>query len=366
MPPEAQQQEEETSIRDDFESAIAAVENDDDTAITNETKADAEEQTTAEELRADDGEETPEAKAEAKVEAEAVEAIEDKTGDDPVADATPPADANDKAPASWTPAAREGWAELSDAVKQQVAKREHEIDKALNEGAEHRKTGAAFQGIADRYAQVFAAEGAPDPITGIEELIKTVTTLRMGSAEQKAQKVAGFIAHYGIDVPMLDDILSGNPAAPAADDPLTKMLNERLKPVDNLLARMDETARNSQFQKNQDAINEVMTFKQDPAHEFYDDVKNDMADMVEMAEKRGVIMPLQEAYDKACALNPEIAKIVTKRDADQRLIDSGKTLEEKRNAASSISGKQGGVTDPNPDGLTMRQQIEAGFDAQTG
>jgi hypothetical protein len=369
MPPEEKQQEE-SSIRDDFESAIAAVENDDEGAITTETQATADEQPiTAEDLNSDDGQETAEAKAEKQVEKEAGKAVE-KADDDAarrLADdeqGAASADADDKPPESWNPTAREEWTKLPDAVKQQVAKRESEINKALNEGAEHRKTGAAFQGVADKYAQIFAAEGAPDPITGIEELIKTVTTLRMGSAQQKVAKVAGFIQEYSIDISMLDDALSGKVAAPTADDPIAKMLNERLKPMDDMLEKMNQNQRSAQFQRNQDAISEVATFRD--GKEFYDDVKNDMADMVEMAEKRGITMPLQEAYDKACALNPEISGVLSKRAEDEALLGKGAILDAKRGASVSLSGKQGGVVAPNADGMSMRDTIEAGFDAQVG
>jgi hypothetical protein len=365
MPPEEQQQEE-SSIRDDFESAIAAVENDDEGAITTETQATADEQPiTAEDLNSDDGEETPEAKAEKQVEKEASEAAvkAGKLPDDET-DTAGDAVSDDKPPESWNPTAREEWTKLPDAVKQQVAKRESEINKALNEGAEHRKTGAAFQGVADKYAQIFAAEGAPDPITGIEELIKTVTTLRMGSAQQKVAKVAGFIQEYSIDISMLDDALSGKVAAPTADDPIAKMLNERLKPMDDMLEKMNQNQRSAQFQRNQDAISEVATFRD--GKEFYDDVKNDMADMVEMAEKRGITMPLQEAYDKACALNPEISGVLSKRAEDEALLGKGAILDAKRGASVSLSGKQGGVVAPNADGMSMRDTIEAGFDAQVG
>ena len=376
MPPNNAPIEEETSMRDDFDTAIAAVESDDDTAVTTETAATDNEQSTAEELRGDA--EKAEAKAKAKVEEEAGEtagkvpkasADADKSGaddsgtDGDSSDAAPDAGNVNKAPESWSPAAREAWKDMPDAARQQVMKREREINKFQNEGAQNRKTGEAFQGIADKYAQVFAAEGAPNAITGIEELVKTVATLRMGSKAQKVAKVAGFIEEYGIDIGLLDDHLSGN-IKPAADDPMTRMLNERLKPVDDLLAHMTQQQRDAQFQRNQDAINEVATFRD--GKEFYDDVKNDMADMVEMAEKRGINMPLQEAYDKACALNPEITKVLTKRTADERLIDAGTSLAAKRDASSSINGRQGGIAVPDTEGMTMRQTIEAGFESQRG
>jgi len=378
MPPEDQENQE-TSMRDDFETAISSIENDDEGAITNETAADAERAAAAEDLNDDDGQEAAKAEAQKQVEAEAKAALEntgkpedgeDAAGGEPergTGDSEPGAESASKAPESWPPAARENWGSLPEPVRAQISKREHEIDKTLNEGAQHRKTGAAFQDIADRYAQVIAAEGATDAITGVEELVKTVATLRMGSAQQKAQKIANFIEHYGIDVPMLDDMLSGKAhAAPgvAADDPIAAMINERLKPVDNLLARMDEDSRERNFKNNQAAINEVATFKAQA--EFYTDVQNDMADMVEMAAKRGVAMPLQEAYDKACALNPEVSKVLAKRTSDAKLIGNQEEIRKKQAAAASISGAQGGGETDGLSDMSLHDTLATLYDAQTG
>lgn len=380
MPPREPESKTESSMRDDFEKAIGAVENDDEGATTTETRAsEDEQQITAESLNDEAGEE---AKAEAKAETKATKVL----GEDDSAESAPPPDSGSKAPvaaadddsgkpakapASWTPAAREEWAKLPESVRAQINKREGEINKFQNVGAEHRKTGEKFQALADQYAQIIAAEGAPDALTGFTELAKTVATLRMGSAQQKAQKIAGFIEHYGVDISMLDDMLSAkmNGGAPRAgggkpdNDALTQLLNDRLKPVDNLLARMDEAQRAKVFKTNQDAVNEVSQFKQ--GHEFYADVQNDMADMVELAEKRGYIMPLQEAYDKACALNPEISKVLSKRAADDKLLGTKDEIARKREAASSIRGTQGGGAMQDGD-ASMRDTISALYDQQRG
>ena len=376
----------ETSMREDMEAAINAVEQDTDGATTTETQSAADEQESLNNAESQEAETTATDETQGKPPAgKAAKTGEgEATGDEPDPDGeggkTAPkatgdkdavATAQRKPPASWSPETREEWAKLPAGVRAQITKRESEIDKALNEGAQHRKAGEKFQGLADQYAQIIAAEGATDALHGTEELFKTVATLRMGSAQQKAHKIAGFIQHYGIDIGLLDDILSNNlkgkngGAAPEGiDDKLAAYLDSRLGPVDKLLSQMTEQQRAAQFQKNQDAINEVMQFKQDTKHEFYADVQNDMADMVEMAEKRGYIMPLQEAYDKACALNPEISKVLAKRAADDALKGGQQELDKKKHAASSISGQQGGMA--SPDELDMRGEIARNWDAQVG
>jgi len=379
MPPADQEQA--TSLRDDFEAAINAVENDDENAITTETAAgEAETRDLAEELERNA--ESKEAEAQAKTEAEANALLGEADGEpaDEKGDAGGRADSSraegdgkaatgiEKPPESWTPSAREGWKDIPEPVRQQIVKREQQINKALNEGAENRKAGEKFNGLATEFAEVIAAEGAPDAYTAFRELARTVAQLRMGTPQQRAHKIAGLIQGYGVDINLLDDVLSaqmnGKPAAPDPSDPITQMLNERLKPVDNLLAQMTAAQRERQYQANQEAINEVAQFKQNA--EFYADVQNDMADMVEMAERRGYKMPLKEAYEKACALNPEVAKVLQERSEREKLIGQQQEIGAKRRAASSIAGNQSGAPSNDMSELSLRDTLETAFNAQSG
>jgi hypothetical protein len=274
----------------------------------------------------------------------------------------------EKAPEAWQPAAREGWKDLPESVRTQIHKREGEINKALMDGSDNRKQGEKFNDIAGRYAQVIAAEGVSDPITGFEEMMKVMAQLRMGTPAQKAQKIAQFIGGYGVDVEMLDDILSGQPApggngaTPPAGDPNRQYIDQQLGPVHELLGRLNATEKQNNLNRNQAYMAEVVKFKAE--NEFYTDVQHDMADLCEMAGNRGYDMPLAEAYSKACAMNPEISKVMTERTETARLADGSKTLLSKRNASSSLmSGQQQGV--PATEDMDLRQTISAAFDAQT-
>jgi hypothetical protein len=59
-------------------------------------------------------------------------------------------------------------------------------------------------------------------------------------------------------------------------------------------------ARNRRYES---AANHVRDRRHLPqAHEFFSDVKDDMADMIEIAARRGQILPVKDAYEKACAI----------------------------------------------------------------
>jgi len=361
-------------MRDDIEAAITAL--GDDSGMEPAPIIEPDPNVKPIEVKDEEGEA---AKAQAKTETPAIEAsgkekdvdgATDGSGDvvqtpDPAAETV----GIEKAPEAWQPAAREGWKELPESVRTQIHKRETEINKALMDGSENRKRGEQFNDIAGRYAQVIAAEGVTDPITGFEEMMKVMSVLRMGTPEQKAKKLAQFIGGYGVSVELLDDILSGQPSigggngAAAIGDPNMAYIDQKLAPVNELLGRLNEQDRKVTFDRNQAYMTEVVKFKAD--NEFYTDVQHDMADLCEMSAKRGYDMPLAEAYTKACAMNPEISKVIADRGVADRLQAGSETLISKRNAASSITGNQNGALMGGED-LDLRGTIEAAFDAQAG
>lgn len=371
---------ENTSMRDDFEEAISAIESDDEGAITTETQADADENPiTAEDILPDEEGKEAETKTEdEEAQGEISDGEQDTTTDTTTDDGGERAtkgdgetdgDLNtaediDTPPVSWTPAAREGWKEIPENMRTQIAKREREIGLALEDGKDNRKAGERFNDIATRYAQVIAAEGVTDPLTGFEEMMKVMSVLRSGTPDQKAQKLAQFIQGYQVPLDKLDSMLAQSMgAAPTADDNVTRLLDERMQPVNALLEQIEQNKRRNTYQANQAAINEVVAFKQ--ANEFYTDVQADMADMVEMAERRGVKMPLEDAYQKACAMNPEVSKIISDRAENVKLMGGEDELRKKREAASSIHGSQLGGQGKSDD-LSLHDELSQAWDEQSG
>jgi len=270
---------------------------------------------------------------------------------EPVEDPAPDkaAEKLEKAPVNWNPAARENWKELPEDVRAMVHKREADINRALQNGAESRKMGEDFNQLAGRYSAVIAAEGIQSPLEGFERVLQTMATLRMGSTEQKAQQIAGFIKAYNIDIGALDDLLVGNQpnGKPAPNSQFNQMLDERMQPVEQLMQRINDADATRTNNIAQNASEGVAKFGE--TAEFFEDVRIDMADLMDMAAQRNQPMDLKQAYDKACALSPEISQILTTR--------AGQTsLPEKLAAAASIKGDKsgggGGLAD-----LSMRETI---------
>ena len=256
-----------------------------------------------------------------------------------------------KAPQSWSPKLREDFAKLPESVQAQINKRETEMSTFLNEGAESRKFGERMNQTLQPFQSLLAAHGQNDPIQAVQGLMQTAATLQMGTPQQKAEKLAQMVEHYGIDIQALDNALSGNPQVNTEQSNLEKMLEQKLAPMNNFMNSVQQNQHSSQQQTQQTAQTEVNTFEQKA--EFINDVRNDMADLLDMAASRGQEMSLQQAYDKACAINPEISAVISQRSSDDLIKGNRQNNTNKRYAASSIKGSQVGINTGNSDDSIM-------------
>ena len=272
-------------------------------------------------------------------------------------------------PVGWNPELREQWAGLPDGVKNQINAREQHMAQAMQGTAQARQTAQDFGGLAQKYGSVMAAEGFQNPMQAVDTLFQTVTELRMGTPAQKATRIAQLIQNYGIDIKTLDDSLAASlegrpPAAqPQMDPNMMHMIDQRMQPVNQMMNQLAGMQQQKQQQGNMAAQQEVQQFAQNA--EFLDDVRFDVADLIDMATKHGRQMPLQEAYDKACAMNPQIANVLAQRAEQAKLVNNQQSIQGKRNAGSSLApGNRGANSSPVPDTLTG--QLNAAWDEQIG
>jgi hypothetical protein len=272
------------------------------------------------------------------------------------------------APVGWNPELREQWAGLPEGVKKQINAREQHMAQAMQGTSQARQTAQDFQGISQKYGSVMAAEGFNNPMQAVDTMLQTVTELRMGSPAQKATRIAELIQNYGIDIKTLDDSLAaqmgGQPAPQQQMDPnVQHMIDQRMAPMNQMMNQLAGMQQQKQQQGNVAAQQEVQQFAQNA--EFLSDVRFDVADLIDMATKHGRDMPLQEAYDKACAMNPQIANVLAQRAQQQNLATAGQRMSSKKMAASSLApGNRGANSSAVPD--TLLGQLNAAWDDQLG
>jgi hypothetical protein len=266
-----------------------------------------------------------------------------------------------KSPAGWSPEAREVFKDLSPVAQKEIIKREKDYAVGLQRNAETSKFGTRIKDVLAPFQAVMRMEGA-DEISAVESLASVATTLRMGTPMEKAREIARLIGGYGIDIATLDDVLSGQiKQVPEEEQRLTALMEKHLAPVRQILGEVERGRAEVGQRVIADVDNEIAQFESKA--EFIEDVRNDMADFLEMAAKNGRKLTLQEAYDKAVTLRPDLSKIIQERSRVSNLKDEGKRLDGKRKAASSVHGSSAGTATTYKPGSDLKRDVEAAWEA---
>jgi hypothetical protein len=268
-----------------------------------------------------------------------------------------------KAPVGWGPKEREDWSKIPRHLQDKVMGREKELNTMLQTTADARKTHEDFGQLANKYGAVLSGVMGNNPMETTANLFDTVANLRMGTPIQKAQIVADLISNFGVDINTLDSAIVGQapPAEMQQNNQFEQQLNERMAPFEAMMGQQNAYQEQQAQQRQEQANTEVRDFGQ--TAEFLGDVRHDMADMIEMAAKRGQQMSVQQAYDKACAINPQISSVIQERQKHAQLTGSNNSMAAKRQAASSVNGTRGG-TGGGGENMTMRDTLSASWDTQ--
>jgi hypothetical protein len=265
-----------------------------------------------------------------------------------------------KAPLDWGPKLKQEFGKLPESVQKVIHDRELSVNNVLRQTAQERRTAQEFNTIVSEFRGLMAAEGIQEPLQGIRGLLATTAQMAMGNQDMKAAKIAQLVRHYGVDIEKLDAALVGEQPQQQQPQPIA---DPRLDYVFNRMQQAEENAQLNMVQKADSTIHE---FGADAKNEFFEDVRASMADFLDVAAKHGQEMSLREAYDRACAINPEISQIIAERNAQHRGQTSAEHAAQKANAASSISGRSGGMTGgADVEGGSIRDILESQF-SQTG
>ena len=96
------------------------------------------------------------------------------------------------------------------------------------------------------------------------------------------------------------------------------------------------------------------------SHDFAEDIREDMADIMEMAAKRGQNMSLEDCYERAILLRPDIQQIIEQRKIAANASQQNQQMRQKENASVSVAGGGSMITgSPNP--TNTREALEAAW-----
>lgn len=298
-------------------------------------------------------------------------------GDKPAAPAAPAAKAPDqapvgakkeetptttqelKAPSQWKPHVREKWNTLPREVQEEIVRREGDTLRLIGSVGQKIKFADEVSQQLAPFAERLQGNNV-QPGAFVADVFQTVRSLASGSMEQKAAVVANIVQSYGIDLRVLDSVLAHRLSAPP---PSPEVIQAR-----QLAARAQavlEQHSNGQVQQAQQTASQAMeAFSADPKNEFFNDVREMMADLLEAGRAKS----LEDAYQASIWANPDTRKILLQREAQQRIASRSDRAAQARRASSSVHGSPlhaGGGVAPNPN-MSLRETIAAAMDAQDG
>jgi len=291
--------------------------------------------------------------------------------------AVPKADAP-KPPQSWKAEAREEWAKVPPKVQQEILRLDQEVLKVMRETAPVKKFQADFQAVAAPYQAIMQAEGA-STLKAFEDYLRTSTALRTAPPAHKTRLVEGLIGQFnvpfdaqalvrvikksGVSIEDLDSALAGEAPKPGQAQPQFDPSQYRDPRVDQVLAQLEEQRSSQAAQVQRATASEIADFAK--THEFIGDVRKDMADFIDLAESRGVAISLQEAYDRALQLHPDIVGVLNQRAAVTKVGTVKAATQKAREAASSVKTRPAGTTTASAP-KTIRGGIDAAIAQLSG
>ena len=258
-----------------------------------------------------------------------------------------------KPPSSWRPAAREHFAKLPPEVQEEAIRIDREVRKTMQDSAEARQNYQRFRETFEPYMPMLRAQNQ-DPFQFSAQMAQTVAALATGPQQTKAEIVANVIKAYGIDIPTLAAVLDGTPV------PQQQQQVYRDPRVDELLQTVEQAKAQRDQQLAAQAQESIKGIEQE---EFFWDVKDDIADLLDLAANRNLALTPKEAYNRAIMMHPEITKVVQQRQAAQAAVNPNGSTQRSRAAASS---PRASPTAPSPQGSqdrTLRDEVSAAWDA---
>lgn len=175
---------------------------------------------------------------------------------------------------------------------QAFIRRSEEMHRGLEQYRNKAQIGDGFERVIAPYMQTFQAAGV-DPLQATQHLFASEAALRYGTPAQKVQMLHKIASDYGIDLNQAQQY------QPEQVDPQVHALQSQLQQMQGWITQQNQAR---EWQERETLNSEIERFKSDPSHAFFEEVRNDMAGLLQA----GLAADLNDAYDKAIYANPQI------------------------------------------------------------
>jgi hypothetical protein len=265
------------------------------------------------------------------------------------------------APPSWKIGARSVWDKVPEEAKRDAWRRELESQQFMSRTAPDRQLASEIrQTLAPIERTLQARNTTPQRL--IAEYVKFDQALSSRDPATQAQAVAQVIKGYGIPIETLADVLDGKGVQSMQRQPTVDEIREQLREE-----LRSEWRANQQQQELRSHTSKVQEFAKsvDPVL-FNEDVRHDMAALIESAAARNVELSLQDAYDRAVRANPEAWAIVQQREEAKRAATQQVATRRAEAAGSSVKSRPASPVGGSTTGNSLRADLEAAAASQSG
>ena len=237
----------------------------------------------------------------------------------------------DEAPKGLSIGMRENWKNLDSQTKDEFKRYEERISGMAQKYAHDARRAQAMDKVIQPYSQLMQMNGGPQNI--LPALLQTGAALQTGNEVERARTVASLISQFQVNPAQVAGFLKGENPEPSQNEQIQQMINKQMAPVNQQLQYYQQRDQQMRQQGQEQIKGKIREFAQ--ANEFYGDLSETMADIMDIAARNGREMGLQEAYDAAAWQHPEIRKVMLARQSQGQ-------IQQRKRAASSIHGTPGG------------------------
>ena len=254
-----------------------------------------------------------------------------------------------KPPSYWKATERELWGKTPAEVQQLINRYDREREIALQRATESAKGASTWtEAIRPYEAQIRASGQEPHAYVG--NLLQTAHALSYGAPEQKAAVLADIVASFGVPPEILDRAL----VAKLQGQPMQQQAQQFRDPrFDRFLADLEQRKAARDQEQVSEATTRMEAFGE--SHEFYSDVRDQMADILDVWSKKGMQSvtdaDLERAYNLACSMDEEVSAAMQQRKQAETLKAQAEATARARQAASGVKPETTGTVSQGPKDL---------------
>lgn len=226
----------------------------------------------------------------------------------------------------------EAFAKADPAVQQAFIRRSEEMHRGFEQFRGKAQFGEAMERAIAPYAGILQQYGVGADVA-VQRLFGAEVALRNGTPEQKVQMLTQIARDYGIDLGQAQEVAAQMPQP----NPEVYELRSQLTQMQQWIAQQNQAR---EWQERESLNSEITKFASDPAHTHFEEVRNEMAGLLQA----GLAPDLKTAYEMAIYANPAVrarvlAEQQAKEQAQRNAVASQKAKEARAAAAVNVSRK---------------------------